>query len=135
MTPRQNQPKSLEQRFNYRFDKNFCQIVFVQSFEIGYPKIDTNWLSKFYFQIWDVSSESRLYAPLRLHQSWVTDIQFCKDNVHMVTVGDKIAWWNLDHLPRSRANTRNRRASVSIDPFKRRRRSSTSDSSPGGCHF
>ena len=28
------------------------------------------------FQIWDVATSTRLYAPLRLHQSWVTDIQF-----------------------------------------------------------
>merc|ERR1712061_391107 len=56
-------------------------------------------------QIRDVASSSRLYAPLRLHQSWVTDIQFSHDNIHMVTVGDKIAWWCLDHLPRKKSNS------------------------------
>ena len=29
-------------------------------------------------QIWEVNHGSKLYAPLRLHQSWVTDIQFGK---------------------------------------------------------
>ena len=83
----------------------------------------------------------KLYAPLRLHQSWVTDIQFGKDNLHMVTVGDKIAWWALDHLPRKRQGTnmglKMRKISTSganRDPFKRRSKldPSESEQSPPG---
>ena len=88
-----------------------------------------------------MASSSRLYAPLRLHQSWVTDIQFSRDNIHMVTVGDKIAWWCLDHLPRKKTSSavfsqRSRKTSVPTDtynPFQRRRRTSESNTaiSPG----
>ena len=52
----------------------------------------------------------------------------------MVTVGDKIAWWCLDHLPRKKAssiiNQRARKTSVPADtynPFQRRRRTSESN--------
>ena len=83
----------------------------------------------FFFQIWELDSWSRLYSPLSLHQSWVTDIQFCKNNLHMVTVGDKIAWWSLEHLPNRRPRTK--RNSLA-DPFRRRKRGdSESKSSPG----
>ena len=86
----------------------------------------------------------KLYAPLRLHQSWVTDIQFGKDNLHMVTVGDKIAWWALDHLPRKRQGTnmglKMRKISTSganrADPFKRRSKldpNESEQSPPGKC--
>ena len=79
----------------------------------------------------------KLYAPLRLHQSWVTDIQFSKDSSRMVTVGDKIAWWSLDLMPRGQKNTgtpgggsnpmlRTRKTSnTQQDPFKRRNRRSS----------
>ena len=70
-------------------------------------------------QIWELDGWSRLYSPLSLHQSWVTDIQFCKNNLHMVTVGDKIAWWSLEHLPNKRPRTK--RNSLA-DPFRRRKR-------------
>ena len=65
----------------------------------------------------------------------------------MVTVGDKIAWWALDHMPRQRINTnpntttgstvRMRKTSYGTygsrrDPFKRRsRQGSESGTSPG----
>lgn len=81
----------------------------------------------------------KLYAPLRLHQSWVTDIQFGKDNLHMVTVGDKIAWWALDHLPRKRQGTNmglkmrkisttNNSGGANRDPFKRRSKLDSNES-------
>ena len=90
-------------------------------------------------QIWDVSSKKRLYAPLRLHQSWVRDIQFSKDNIRMVTVGDKIAWWSLDFLTEASSTRRqqqvqNRRSSVTSalsNPFQRRKRSTSECLSPG----
>ena len=78
------------------------------------------------FQIWELDSWTRLYSPLSLHQSWVTDIQFCKNNLHMVTVGDKIAWWSLEHLPNRRPKTK--RNSLA-DPFKRSRKISESKNS------
>ena len=60
----------------------------------------------------------------------------------MVTVGDKIAWWCLDHLPRKKASSiRARKTSVSADtynPFQRRRRTSESNVaviSPGKIFF
>ena len=63
----------------------------------------------------------------------------------MVTVGDKIAWWCLDHLPRKKAssiiNQRARKTSVPADtynPFQRRRRTSESNVaviSPGKRNF
>ena len=76
-------------------------------------------------QIWELDGWSRLYSPLSLHQSWVTDIQFCKNNLHMVTVGDKIAWWSLEHLPNKRPRTK--RNSLA-NPFSRRRNDSESKS-------
>lgn len=54
--------------------------------------------NSFFYQVWDVRSGCRLSQPLRLHQSWVTDIRFDRDGLRMVTVGDKIAWWSLDSL-------------------------------------
>ena len=95
-------------------------------------------------KIWDVNHGIKLYAPLRLHQSWVTAIQFGKDNLHMVTVGDKIAWWALDHLPRKRQGTnmglKMRKISTTnsrADPFKRRSKldSNESEQSPPGKYY
>jgi len=105
-------------------------------------------------EIWDVTSLTsasgvaknggcrRLHAPLRLHQSWVTDIRFSRDSLHMVTVGDKIAWWSLGHMPRdtkasvtgSRGGQAVRKASTTTDPFRRRRRTESESNcgqSPG----
>jgi hypothetical protein len=33
-----------------------------------------------------------VFRPIRLHQSWVTDIQWSNDNLRLVSVGDKMAW-------------------------------------------
>ena len=44
----------------------------------------------------------------------------------MVTVGDKIAWWSLEHLPNRRPKTK--RNSLA-DPFKRSRKISESKNS------
>ena len=56
------------------------------------------------FQILEVGDEWRkLYPPLKLHESWVRDIRFNKnDSSALVTAGDRIAWWNLDLMPHLR---------------------------------
>ncbi len=53
------------------------------------------------FQILEVGDEWRkLYPPLKLHETWVRDIRFNKnDCLSLVTAGDRIAWWNLDLMP------------------------------------
>ena len=80
-----------------------------------------------------------------MSQKLTTHLCLLKDNIHMVTVGDKIAWWCLDHLPRKKApsiiNQRARKTSVPADtynPFQRRRRTSESNVaviSPGKIFF
>jgi hypothetical protein len=52
----------------------------------------------------------------------------------MVTVGDKIAWWSLDHMPRRKMSTKTgggggRRNSVPL--FSRRKRTDSESTSPG----
>lgn len=71
-------------------------------------------------EIWDVQSGAKMYHPLRMHESWVTDIQFASDNIHMVSVGDKIAWWCLEHMTRRKANSTHKRKSSGL--FSRRPR-------------
>ena len=54
-----------------------------------------------YFQILEVGDDWRkLYPPLKLHESWVRDIRFNKnDGMSLVTSGDRIVWWKLDLMP------------------------------------
>ena len=35
---------------------------------------------------------------MELHQSWVRDLQWCRTSsfFQLVSIGDRIAWWNLD---------------------------------------
>ena len=54
-----------------------------------------------HFQILEVGDDWRkLYPPLKLHETWIRDIRFNRDDPFaLVTSGDRIAWWNLDLLP------------------------------------
>ena len=54
-----------------------------------------------HFKILEVGDDWRkLYPPLKLHETWIRDILFNKDDSYaLVTSGDRIAWWNLDLLP------------------------------------
>ena len=47
---------------------------------------------RFYLQVWETKSRCKLFRPISLHQSWVTDVQWSKDGLKIVSVGDKMAW-------------------------------------------
>ena len=75
-------------------------------------------------QILDVDEWSALYPPLKLHESWVRDIRFNEnESLALVTSGDRIAWWNLDLLPRLRSKKTTPSSGGSV-PGRRRMSSS-----------
>ena len=74
-------------------------------------------------EILEMGSWDRIYRPFRAHDTWVKDIKFNESSSRMVTVGDKIVWWNLNLMTDIRSQSghrfaRRRKSSSNKDMFK-----------------
>ena len=74
-------------------------------------------------EILEAGTWQRCYKQVRAHSTWVKDIRFSMAGSNkLATAGDKVVWWNLDHLTDMR-----RKNSITANSSRRRRSSRTND--------